>query len=191
MDSQRFDRDYLERLRGSDPATERHFTRHFRELIRLKLRGKIRSPQLVEDISQETFLRVLVALRKEHGLNDPERLPGFIHAVCKNVTLELLRFDTRHPLIPENAPEPPAPLADPDEPIVNEERKVLVREVLDQMSDRDRAILRLIFLEEIDKQEVCRRFQVDSGYLRVLLHRAKQRFRRALDSQGSRHRAAR
>ncbi len=190
MESQRFDRDYLERLRGCDPATERHFARHFRELIRLKLRGKIRSPQLVEDISQETFLRVLVALRKERGLDDPERLPGFVHAVCKNVTLELLRFDTRHPLIPENAPEPPAPATDPDEPIVNEERRALVLGVLEEMSARDREILKLIFLEEIDKQEVCRRFEVDSGYLRVLVHRAKQRFKRALEDRNVRHEAA-
>ena len=44
----------------------------------------------------------------------------------------------------------------------------------------DRQILRLIFLEERDKDEVCRIFQVNRNYLRVLLHRAKNRFRESL-----------
>ncbi len=190
MENDIFDQDYLKRLRGFDPDTERHFTRHFRQLIRLKLRGKIRSPQLLEDISQETFLRVLGAVRKEGALDHPDRLPAFVHAVCKNVMLELLRFDTRHPPYPDNAPEPMAAASDPDEPIVNDERKALVRSILAEMPSRDREILKLVFLEETDKAEICRRFRVDSGYLRVLVHRAKQRFRKTLEEKNIRHHAA-
>src|ERR1039458_111847 len=55
------------------------------------------------------------------------------------------------------------------------EKKVL--EVLDQLSERDRRLLREVFLEERDKDEVCRDFGVDREYLRVLLHRAKQSFK--------------
>jgi len=52
-----------------------------------------------------------------------------------------------------------------------------VREILDQLSERDRRLLREVFLEERDKNEVCRDFGVDREYLRVLLHRAKQSFK--------------
>jgi RNA polymerase sigma-70 factor (ECF subfamily) len=38
-------------------------------------------------------------------------------------------------------------------------------------------LLREIFLDERDKDEVCRDFGVDRDYLRVLLHRAKQSFK--------------
>jgi RNA polymerase sigma-70 factor (ECF subfamily) len=34
-----------------------------------------------------------------------------------------------------------------------------------------------VFLEERNKDEVCRDFGVDREYLRVLLHRAKQAFK--------------
>jgi RNA polymerase sigma-70 factor (ECF subfamily) len=34
-----------------------------------------------------------------------------------------------------------------------------------------------VFLEERDKNEVCRELGVDREYLRVLLHRAKQAFK--------------
>jgi RNA polymerase sigma-70 factor (ECF subfamily) len=45
------------------------------------------------------------------------------------------------------------------------------------MRERDRDLLRAIFLEEKEKEEICREFGVDREYLRVLLHRAKERFR--------------
>jgi RNA polymerase sigma-70 factor (ECF subfamily) len=45
------------------------------------------------------------------------------------------------------------------------------------LPERDRRLLREVFLEERDKDEVCRDFGVDRDYLRVLLHRAKQSFK--------------
>ena len=44
---------------------------------------------------------------------------------------------------------------------------------------KDRDVLRALFFEECDKDEICRRFKVDRDYLRVLVHRAKARFRTA------------
>jgi len=52
-----------------------------------------------------------------------------------------------------------------------------VREVLEGLSERDRRLLKAVFFEELDKDEVCRDFHVDRDYLRVLLHRAKQTFK--------------
>ena len=52
-----------------------------------------------------------------------------------------------------------------------------IREILEDMPERDRRLLREVFLEERDKDEVCRDFGVDRDYLRVLLHRAKQSFK--------------
>jgi RNA polymerase sigma-70 factor, ECF subfamily len=52
-----------------------------------------------------------------------------------------------------------------------------VRSVLEGLTERDRRLLKAVFLDEQDKDEVCRDFQVDRGYLRVLLHRAKQTFK--------------
>jgi len=35
----------------------------------------------------------------------------------------------------------------------------------------------MLFLQELPKDEICRLLGVDGDYLRVLLHRAKSRFR--------------
>jgi len=44
---------------------------------------------------------------------------------------------------------------------------------------RDSSLLYAVFIEERDRDEVCREFGVDRDYLRVLLHRAKQEFKTA------------
>ncbi len=86
-----FNQDYLARLREGDSETERHFVAHFSNAIRLSLRYRLRSWQLIDDIRQETFLRVLNFLRSDRPMDHPERLGAYVHSVCMNVMMELLR----------------------------------------------------------------------------------------------------
>jgi RNA polymerase sigma-70 factor (ECF subfamily) len=62
---------------------------------------------------------------------------------------------------------------------VSDERKEQVRAVLNEMNEKDRELLKAVFLQEQDKDQVCREFGVNRAYLRVLLHRARGRFRAA------------
>ena len=52
-----------------------------------------------------------------------------------------------------------------------------VRVILMRLSKRDRSLLKAVFLDERDRDEVCQEFGVEREYLRVLLHRAKQEFK--------------
>lgn len=61
--------------------------------------------------------------------------------------------------------------------MVTTQIKHRVRQVLEELPERDRQLLQAFFLEEKEKDEVCREFGVDRDYLRVLLHRAKDKFR--------------
>jgi len=179
-----FDNDYLVRLRQGDADTERHFVVHFTNAIRLSLRYRLRSWQLIDDIRQETFLRVLNFLRSDKLMDHPERLGAYVHSVAINVMMELLRASTRHPAMPEDALQMADRSANPEREAVTRERKDLVRSVLDELPEKDRRILRAVFLEDADKADVCKRFDVNRDYLRVLVHRAKIRFRAALDKDG-------
>jgi DNA-directed RNA polymerase specialized sigma24 family protein len=67
---------------------------------------------------------------------------------------------------------------------VDFDRKRQVQAALSDLPEKDRNLLRSIFLEETDKSEICRRYRVEGDYLRVLLHRAKARFRRAYVDRG-------
>ena len=170
---QSFDADYVQRLINSDSATEREFVAYFGELLSIKLRSRLRSPDLIQDVTQETFLRVVKTLRHS-GIENPEALGAFVNSVCNNVLFEAYRAQTRatEPL------EDRASLdARADTTMVEEEERTQVRSVLSELPEKDRKILRWLFFDERDKGEVCRVLQVDREYLRVLVHRAKQRFR--------------
>jgi DNA-directed RNA polymerase specialized sigma24 family protein len=74
--------------------------------------------------------------------------------------------------------EPIDPSVDLDGALVNADLKREIARIFAELQDKDRKILQAIFLDEMDKAEVCRMFQVDSNYLRVLIYRAKVEFRR-------------
>src|SRR5580700_7002013 len=175
---QEFNKSYLERLCSGDFRTENHFIAYFSELIQLKLRSRVNSPQTVEDLRQETFARVFTALRSEGRVKQPERLGAFVNSVCNNVLLEHYRSSSReNPLDEEESANVPDPALDVVTILSHKEMEQRVRQVLDELSEKDRRLLREIFLEERDKDAVCREFGVDRDYLRVLLHRAKQAFK--------------
>jgi RNA polymerase sigma-70 factor (ECF subfamily) len=58
-----------------------------------------------------------------------------------------------------------------------DEDRAHVRAIMETLPQKERQLLHWLFFEEADKDEVCRRLGIDRNYLRVLLHRAKQRFR--------------
>lgn len=176
MEFRAFDAEYIEKLTAADPETEAHFSSYFGKFIFLKLRARRISHEMAEDVRQETLLRVLKALRQGSGVDQPERFGGFVNTVCNNVLLEFLHKQARHPLADENAPEQADESVDLDAPLVNEQRKRAVAKALDELGERDREILRLVFFEDLERSEICRRMGIDSEYLRVLLHRAKSRF---------------
>ncbi len=177
VDRQVFDQEYVVRLTRGDTEIERHFALYFGDLLLIKLRARIRSPQLAEDARQETLLRVLNVLRNKGGIEHPERLGAFVNSVCENVMRELFRSDGRFQQMPENAAEPADEAASADSGFVTTERKAAVRHVLGGLADTDRRILRMLFLEERDKDEICRELRIDRDYLRVRIHRALARCR--------------
>ena len=173
---QSFDNAYLERLRAGDFRTQEHFVAYFSELLHLKLRARLRSKQDIEDARQETFARVFAALRKKEGIREPERIGAFVNAVCANVLRERYRAPAAEPLA-ETAEEIPDKGENVIDVIAYKQTQEKVREVLDTLAERDRRIIKEIFIEERSKDEVCRDYGVTRDYLRVLLHRAKQAFK--------------
>lgn len=68
--------------------------------------------------------------------------------------------------------------------MVSKQASERVRKILSGLPARDRDLLRAVFLEEKDKDTVCRDIGVDRDYLRVLLHRAKDKFKAVYEKEG-------
>ena len=172
-----FDASYISNLCAGDLPTQEHFFGYFSELLQLKLRSRLQSPHAIEDVRQETFVRVFSVLRKG-GLRQPERLGAFVNTVCSRVLSEHYRSNSGgKSLNVEGRPELPDKSASALEIVVALQVKDKVREILLDLTPRDRSLLKAVFLDERDRDEVCREFGVERDYLRVLLHRVKQEFK--------------
>ena len=181
-----FDAEYLERLCAGDPRTEAHFVSYFSELIHLKLRSRLNSREAIEDVRQETFARVLTAVRSDAGVRHAERLGAFVNTVCNNVLLEHYRSRSRSQVEPIDDREDtsfPSPKPDALSGLMTKDAQRLVAQILAELPERDRKLLKRVFLEECDKDEVCRELAVDREYMRVLLHRAKKSFKAFYENQ--------
>ena len=173
-----FDASYVNKLRAGDTPTEQHFITYFSELMLLKLRPRLGRPELIEDVKQETFSRALSLIRSEGGLRHAERLGPLVNSICNNVLMEQYRTSSRaEPLEDEAAGRLVETGPNALSMVIADDTRRLVRQALDGLNERDRSLLRAVFLEERDKDEVCQELGVDRDYLRVLLHRAKSSFR--------------
>ncbi|HEY1255781.1 MAG TPA: sigma-70 family RNA polymerase sigma factor [Terracidiphilus sp.] len=172
-----FDAGYVSNLCAGDPKTQAHFYAYFSELLQIKLRSRLQSTQAIEDVRQETFTRVFTVLRKD-GLRQPERLGAFVNMVCNHVLSEHYRSSSgSESLDMEGRPELPDKTASALDVVAAKQIKEKVHAILTKLSPRDSSLLKAVFLDECDRDEVCRKFGVDRDYLRVLLHRAKQEFK--------------
>ncbi len=174
---QPFDAAYVSRLRAGDFRTQEHFCAYFTAIIRIKLSSRVRLPQIIEDVRQETFARFFKALHADE-IRYPERLGSYVLGMCRNILSEQYRFDGRTtPLGDEDEQSFPALGVNLVDSLLAKENEQIVRKIIETLSERDRRLLRSVFLEEQDKDEVCRELGVDREYLRVLVHRAKQAFK--------------
>ena len=183
MDFYAFDKAYVERLRNGDPATEHHFFVYFEKLLRIKLRARALRSDKVEDLKQDTFIRVLAAVRKEGGVRQPERFGAFVNSICNNVLLEYYRSLGKNQQMDDTHQEIPDKVLDLEGVMLSKQCSEQVRKILWELPARDRELLRAVFLEEKEKDAVCREIGVDRNYLRVLLHRAKHKFKAVYEKE--------
>lgn len=178
-----FDSQYVQRLVAADPEVEGHFAKYFGDLLAIKLRSRLRSTAQVEDAKQETFKRVLIALKQKGGLTAAEHLGAFVNGVCNNVLFEMYRSGARTEPLDEEQEYGIADLRPSAESgLMAQDDRMRVQQALAGLPQKEKDLLQWLFFEERDKEDVCRELNVDRNYLRVLLHRAKARFRERFEA---------
>ena len=124
-------------------------------------------------------MRVLVLVRSADGLREPDRLGAFVNSVCNHVLLEHYRSKNKTEPFLDSDAETSLVNHDPSALSLLETKDAqrIVRQILAELTDRDRQLLQSVLLDERDKDEVCAELGITRDYLRVLVHRAKQSFK--------------
>jgi RNA polymerase sigma-70 factor (ECF subfamily) len=172
-----FDEKCLEALGEHDPSAEERLVSAFAEPVKCALRSRLRRSQTVEDATQETLFRVLKYFRQGKTLKSPQSLFAFVSSVSTNVSLELIRLDSRCKQLDENAVDPADHRAGPERLTLENDTKRIIHSILGKLPKNDQRVLRSVCLEEADKDELCRELHTNRNHLRVVLHRARRRFK--------------
>lgn len=152
--------------------------------LRLKLRYKVlyhvgHNCADVDDLIQETLVRFFRAEQRQ-AIRNTEELGAFLNGVCRNVILEYRRRLRREPAYDPDTPIPDAGIR-PEADIL--EMRDAIDSGLRELAERDRTILRSLYLEGKDKEAICREWGMSDAQFRVVLFRAKERFRRAYGTE--------
>jgi RNA polymerase sigma-70 factor, ECF subfamily len=128
----------------------------------------------IEDVVQESIQRYFVA-QKGGQIRTPEAAGGFLNGICRNVIAEYRRRIFRDLPMPENPPEPAAKTIAPTDLFVLQDA---IREAMDQLLPRDRRVLQYFYLDERPVPQILELTGLTEANFRVVLCRAKERFRR-------------
>jgi RNA polymerase sigma factor (sigma-70 family) len=159
--------------------------------LRLKLRYKVlyhvgHNCADVDDLVQETLVRFFRA-EQRHTIRNMEEFGAFLNGVCRNVILEYRRRVRREPLVDPDMPIPDAGIR-PEADVL--EMRDAIDSSLKELAERDRMILRALYLEGKDKEDICKEWGMSDAQFRVVLFRAKERFRRAYGTEMKRSTSA-
>jgi RNA polymerase sigma factor (sigma-70 family) len=80
----------------------------------------------------------------------------------------------------DSLPDPIDIRLDLDRDLIGADRARQVRSVLAELPEKERTAIRMIFLEGLDRSEVCGALGVRPEYLRVVVHRACAKLREGL-----------
>jgi RNA polymerase sigma-70 factor, ECF subfamily len=127
----------------------------------------------VDDIVQEALMRFMLAAR-EDKIHNQAAVGAFLNGICRNVVSEYRRRNMRDEPMPEVVPEPPGK-AIPEAELF--ELRDAIAQGMEQLSERDRRVLRAFYLEEKSRDEILKETGMTDENFRVVLCRAKERFR--------------
>lgn len=172
--------DLVRRIIAGDGAAEAELVQRFSRALSFLLQRLTRDAAAAEDLYQETFRLVIEKVRRGE-LRAPERLPGFVSSMARNLFLGSARRGGRRerwhagPGTADSAPDPaPGQLAG----LLAKERAAIVRRVLAELkNDRDREILSRYYIADQDKEVICRDLALSDLHFNRVLFRAKQRYK--------------
>lgn len=175
--------DLARRVHAGDAVAETGLVERYSRGLLYMLRRTAGDPALADDLHQETF-RIVIERLRERGIEEPERLAGFIHRTAKNLFIAGYRKGTRRKT--EGEVEGLETVADPAsgplQETLRDEQAALVRRLIAELdTDRDRQILYRFYIAEEDKERICAALDLSSLHFNRVLFRARQRFKELLE----------
>jgi RNA polymerase sigma-70 factor (ECF subfamily) len=201
------ERALIERLQnGDEGAFALLVNRHYNSLLRLAM-FYVPNRAVAEEVVQETWIGVLQGIgrfegrsslktwifsilthrAKTRGQQEGRHLSfsSFVRTECatSEQALEPERFlPANHAHWPYHWSAPPESWQSPEKQLLTQETQAHLREAIAALPATQREVIRLRDIEQWSSEEVCNVLGISETNQRVLLHRARSRVRRSLES---------
>lgn len=173
------------RIGAGNRAAEAELVKRYGSGLECLLRNRVREPTLAADLCHEALMIVIERLRSR-SLDEPEKLVAFLRQTAINLAMGEARTHYRRNTHADSegieALADRAPLI--ADRVDQDKLAQAVRDLLSELNQpRDRQILRRFYLTEESKASLCRQLDVSPEHFDRVLYRARQRFRRILESR--------
>jgi RNA polymerase sigma-70 factor, ECF subfamily len=167
----------VKRIIDGDTSAESELVTIFKDRVSHIIRRIANNTSMVEDFSQDTFATVIKKIRNG-DLQQPESLGSFIASVARNHALEQMRtFRRKANEDLEHAEHVPDQSPNPLEQLQASENRSEIRQVIDGLRHRDRALLFRYYINEEPKEVICGDLDLTRDQFDRVVHRARKRFK--------------
>jgi RNA polymerase sigma-70 factor (ECF subfamily) len=165
------------RVQAGEPAAMEELYAMFSNGVRFYLARQLGRDD-IDDRLHDAFLVVVDAIRAG-DLRDPRRLMGFIRTVVKRMVASSIdrQVQERRGRVDDERTSNVSDRAEtPEGAMLFQQQAAIVREVLSELSGRDRDVLTRFYVEEQSAQQICDEMNLTMTQFRLLKSRAKNRF---------------
>jgi RNA polymerase sigma-70 factor (ECF subfamily) len=154
-------------------------------VLRVVALRTVGDPTVAEDLVQETLLAAIVGLATFDGRC---ALRTWIVGILSHKAVDYFRRGRRWDPIEDQDESDPRLVSgwtrSPEAAMSDRQALDVLEVALKALPDKERLAVVLCDVEDLDREEVCNVLGVRATHLRVLLHRARHRLRKALQDAG-------
>jgi RNA polymerase sigma-70 factor (ECF subfamily) len=166
----------VEAQEGDTAAYER-FLVGASEVLRPFLSRRMRDPEMVEDVVQDTLLSIH---RARHTYLPGRPLGPWLYAICEHRMTDFYRRHRRIERREVAAPDDLASRAAASPPPYESERGRLVREALARLPERQRTVIELLKVHDLSVKEAAAHTGMSESAVKVTAFRGYQAIRKLL-----------
>ncbi len=164
------DEQLLAEAKQLNPAALQLLHQRYYESVARYIQFKVGNRQTVEDLSGEVFVRVIEGLRKGHAWRDSPH--GWIMGIARHLVTDYYR--KRERLTEVKLTEGLAQIEEnsPFHQVMINERKQHLMQAINQLTDEQRDVILMRFIEGINIQGVAKAMNKTPGAIKGLQYRA-------------------
>jgi RNA polymerase sigma-70 factor (ECF subfamily) len=164
------DQQLLAQAKQLNPAALRALHERFYGPVARYIQFKVGDTHTVEDLCGEVFVRLLQGLKRGQAWQDSPQ--GWIMGIARHVVADHYRQKERMPEVALSDGLTAAAETNPVHQVVLTERKRLLEQAIQQLSEEQRDVILLRFMEGIDIQGVAKAINKTPGAVKALQYRA-------------------